>query len=290
MTEVTRRQAIELVGAAAVGVGIGSVGAQTASAASTAATSGRLTQSVCQWCYRDIPLRDLFKEVSDLGLTAVDLLQPDEWAIARDYGLTCSTGYADAGNITDGLNDPANHDAIVRGMEQNVPKAAAEGVPQVIVFFGNRRGLTDAEGIDNCVTVLERVAPIAESENVTVVVELLNSKVNHPDYHGDRTPFGVEVIKRVGSSHVKLLYDIYHMQIMEGDVIRTIRDNQEYIAHYHTAGVPGRHELDDNQELNYPAICRAIIETGYQGYLAHEFIPTRDPMTSLREAVELCAV
>ena len=290
MTEVTRRQAIELVGAATVGVGIGSAGAQTASAASTAATSGRLTQSVCQWCYRDIPLRDLFKEVSDLGLTAVDLLQPDEWAIARDYGLTCSTGYADAGNITDGLNDPANHDAIVRGMEQNVPKAVAEGVPQVIVFFGNRRGLTDAEGIDNCVTVLERVAPIAESENVTVVVELLNSKVNHPDYHGDRTPFGVEVIKRVGSSHVKLLYDIYHMQIMEGDVIRTIRDNQEYIAHYHTAGVPGRHELDDNQELNYPAICRAIIETGYQGYLAHEFIPTRDPMTSLREAVELCAV
>ena len=156
--------------------------------------------------------------------------------VARDYGLTCSTGYADAGSITDGLNDPANHDAIVRGLEQNVPKAAALGIPQVIAFFGNRRELSNAEGIDNCVTVLERVAPIVESENVTLVVELLNSKVNHPDYQGDRTAFGVEVIKGVGSPRVKLLYDIYHMQVMEGDVIRTIRDNQQYIAHYHTAG------------------------------------------------------
>jgi hydroxypyruvate isomerase len=140
------------------------------------------------------------------------------------------------------------------------------------------------------VAVLEQVAPIAQSEDVTLVIELLNSKVNHPDYQGDRTPFGVEVVKRVDSPRVKLLYDIYHMQIMEGDVIRTIRDNQQYIAHYHTAGVPGRHELDDTQELNWPAICRAIVETGYEGYLAHEFIPTRDPMTALGEAVDLCAV
>ena len=284
MTEVTRRQAIGFMGAATVGLR-----AKTA-VASTSTTTGQYTQSVCQWCYRDIPLRDFFKQVSDLGLTAVDLLQPDEWAIAQEFGLTCSLGYADAGNISDGLNDPANHDGIVLGMEQNIPKAAAEGVPQVIVFFGNRRQLTDAEGIDNCVAALERIAPIAESENVTVVVELLNSKVNHPDYHGDRTPFGVEVIKRVGSPRVKLLYDIYHMQIMEGDVIRTIRDNHQYISHYHTAGVPGRHELDDKQELNWPAICRATVETGYEGYLAHEFMPTRDPMTSLREAVELCTV
>jgi len=288
MTDVTRRQAIELVGAAAVGVGVAELGIEPAAART--AQGGRLTQSVCQWCYRDIPLPDFFTKVSNLGLSAVDLLQPDEWAIARDHGLTCSTGYADAGRIADGLNDPANHDMIVRGMEQNIPKAAAAGVPQVIVFFGNRRELTDAEGIDNCVAVLERVAPIAESENVTVVVELLNSKVNHPDYHGDRTPFGVEVIARVDSPRVKLLYDIYHMQVMEGDVIRTIRDNHQHIAHYHTAGVPGRHELDDTQELNWPAICRAIVETGYQGFLAHEFIPTRDPMTSLREAVELCDV
>ncbi len=285
MSEVTRRQAMGLMGAAAA-VGLGTKNAVV----STTAATGRYTQSVCQWCYRDIPLRDFFKQVSNLGLTAVDLLQPDEWAIAQEFGLTCSLGYADAGNISDGLNDPANHDGIVRGMEQNIPKAAAEGVPQVVVFFGNRRQLTDAEGIDNCVTALERVAPIAESENVTVAVELLNSKVNHPDYHGDHTPFGVEVIKRVGSPRVKLLYDIYHMQIMEGDVIRTIRDNHQYISHYHTAGVPGRHELDDNQELNWPAICRAIVETGYEGYLAHEFMPTRDPMTSLREAVELCTV
>ena len=251
---------------------------------------GRLTQSVCRWCYRDIPLRDFFRQVSALGLTAVDLLQPDEWPIAQEYGLTCSTGYGGADSITDGLNDPANHAEIVRKLEANLPRAAAAGVPQVIAFFGNRRGLSDAAGINNCVAVLERIAPIAERENVTLVIELLNSRVSHPDYQGDRTSFGVEVVRRVDSSHVKLLYDIYHMQIMEGDVIRTIRDNQQYIAHYHTAGVPGRHELDDTQELNWPAICRALVETGYQGYFAHEFIPTRDPMTSLREAVELCAV
>ena len=289
MTTLTRRQAIGAVGAAAVAAGVSRLDAVAAEAVGLVAP-GRLTQSVCRWCYRDIPLRDFLRQVSAIGLTAVDLLQPDEWAVAQEYGLTCSTGYGGADSITDGLNDPANHAEIVRKLESSLPKAAAAGVPQVIAFFGNRRGRSDAEGIDNCVAVLEQVAPIAQSENVTLVIELLNSRINHPDYQGDRTPFGVAVVKRVDSPHVKLLYDIYHMQIMEGDVIRTIRDNQQYIAHYHTAGVPGRHELDDTQELHWPAICRAIVETGYQGYLAHEFIPTRDPMTSLREAVELCAV
>ncbi len=287
MTTLTRRQAIGAVGAAAVAAGVSRLDAV---AAVGMVAPGRLTQSVCRWCYRDIPLRDFFRQVSAIGLTAVDLLQPDEWAVAQEYGLTCSTGYGGADSITDGLNDPANHAEIVRNLESSLPKAAAAGVPQVVAFFGNRRGMSDVEGIDNCVAVLEQIAPIAESEQVTMVVELLNSTVNHPDYQGDRTPFGVEVVKRVDSPRVKLLYDIYHMQIMEGDVIRTIRDNQQYIAHYHTAGVPGRHELDDTQELYYPAICRAIVETGYQGYLAHEFIPTRDPMTSLGDAVELCSV
>ena len=164
------------------------------------------------------------------------------------------------------------------------------GVPNLITFFGNRRGMPDAEAIANCVLALSRVRKVAEDHGVTVCVELLNSRVDHPDYQGDRTAFGVEVVKAVGSPRVKLLYDVYHMQIMEGDVIRTLRDTHQWIGHYHTGGVPGRHELDDTQELNWRAICTAIVETGFTGYLAHEFVPTRDPLTSLREAVALCDV
>ena len=290
MARVTRRQAIGVVGTAVVGTAFNGVTARAAGRIARASFKGNLTQSVCRWCYRDIPLRDFFQQVSHLGLTAVDLLRADEWAVAREYGLSCSTGYGGGGTITDGLNDPANHTEIARNLERSLPRAARAGIPNVIAFVGNRRGLTDPEGIDNCARVLTRIAPVAESENVTVVVELLNSKVDHPDYQGDTTPFGVEVMKRVNSPRVKLLYDIYHMQIMEGDIIRTIRDHPQHIAHYHTGGVPGRHELDDNQELWWPAIARAIIDTGFTGYLAHEFIPTRDPMTSLREAVDLCDV
>jgi hydroxypyruvate isomerase len=199
-------------------------------------------------------------------------------------------GYAGGGSIPDGLNVKANHDAIVRHFEQTIPRAAAQHVPNVIAFFGNRRGMPDAEAIANCVEGLNRVKKVAEDHGVTICVELLNSKVNHPDYQGDHTAFGVEVVKAVRSPRVKLLYDIYHMQIMEGDVIRTIRDNRQYIAHFHTGGVPGRHELDDTQELNWRAVCKAIVDTGFAGYVAHEFVPTRDPLTSLREAVALCDV
>ena len=283
MAELTRREAIGMVGAAAVGAAVGG------SAPAQAAT-GPLRQSVCRWCFSDIPLRDFFGQVRASGLAAVDLLDEEEWAIAREHGLACSTGYGGGGTVADGLNDPANHNAIVRNLERSLPAAGRAGVPNVIAFFGNRRGLSDAEGIDHCVTALRRIAPIAESEDVTVVVELLNSRVDHPDYQGDRTRFGVEVVRRVSSPRVKLLYDVYHMQVMEGNVIQTIRDNHQYIGHYHTAGVPGRHELDRRQELQWPAIARAIAETGFRGYLAHEFIPTRDPMTSLREAVASCRV
>jgi hydroxypyruvate isomerase len=199
-------------------------------------------------------------------------------------------GYAGGGSIPDALNVTANHDAIVRHFEENIPKAAAARVPNVITFFGNRRGMADEAAIDNCVAGLNRVKRVAEDHGVTVCVELLNSKVNHKDYQGDRTAFGVRVIKAVDSPRVKLLYDIYHMQIMEGDVIRTIRENSQYIAHYHTGGVPGRHELDDTQELNWRAIAKAVADTGFQGYFAHEFVPTRDPLMSLREAVTLCDV
>jgi hydroxypyruvate isomerase len=230
------------------------------------------------------------KAVAGMGLTAIDLLNEPDWAIVHDFGLICSMGYAGGGSIANGLNVKANHDEIVKNFELNIPKAAAQKVPNVITFFGNRRGMGDSEAIANCVEGLNRVKKIAEDSGVTICVELLNSKVDHKDYQGDHTAFGVEVVKAVASPRVKLLYDIYHMQIMEGDIIRTIRDNKEYLAHFHTGGVPGRHELDGTQELNWATVCAAIADTGYQGYVAHEFVPTRDPLTSLREAVVLCDV
>ena len=294
MTAITRRRAL-VTGAAALGGSGARVLAATRNAPGQApgrvVSRGRLKQSVSRWCYQRIPMPDFCKAVADMGLTAIDLLQPDEWPQLAQYGLTCSMGYAGAGQIPTGLNDPANHDAIARGLEQNIPLAAQHKVPNVITFFGNvRPGLGRAEAIENCVTGLNRIKTVAEDHGVTVCVELLNSKVDHKGYQGDHTAFGVEVVKAVGSPRVKLLYDIYHMQIMEGDVIRTIRDNKEYLAHFHTGGVPGRHELDDTQELNWAAVCRAIADTGFQGYVAHEFVPTRDPLTSLREAVALCDV
>ena len=252
--------------------------------------NGRLKQSVSRWPYQKIPLPDFCRAVAEMGLTAVDLLEEPEWSVARQHGLVCSMGYAGGGSIRDGLNVTANHDAIVRNFQQTIPRAAAARVPNVITFFGNRRGMRDEEATANCVAGLNRVKKIAEDNGVTICVELLNSKVNHPDYQGDRTAFGAAIVKAVASPRVKLLYDIYHMQIMEGDLIKTIADNKEVIGHYHTGGVPGRHELDAAQEVNWPAVCQAIVDTGFKGFLAHEFVPTRDPLTSLREAVVLCDV
>jgi hydroxypyruvate isomerase len=293
MPEPTRREWL----ASAVGLALtpALAAAQAAPGAAAvpagkAVTRGRLRQSVCRWCYQEIPLRDFFRGVADIGLTAVDLLQPEEWAAAKEFGLTCSMGYAGGGTITDGLNDRTRHDEIVANLTKNIPLAAEAGVPNVIAFFGNRRGRSDADGIAACADALKRVAPVAERHGINVCVELLNSKVNHKDYQGDRTAFGVAVMEAVGSPRVKLLYDIYHMQIMEGDVISTIRQNTRHFAHFHTGGVPGRNELDETQELQWPAIARAILATGFTGFFAHEFVPTRDPMTSLREAVALCDV
>ena len=252
--------------------------------------NGRLKQSVSRWPYNKIPLPDFCRAVADMGLTAIDLLEEPEWAIAREHGLICSMGYAGGGSIRDGLNVKANHDAIVKNFEQTIPRAAAMKVPNVITFFGNRRGMSDEEATANCVDGLNRVKHVAEDHGVTICVELLNSKVDHKDYQGDRTAFGVAIVKAVNSPRVKLLYDIYHMQIMEGDLVRTIRDQHEHLGHFHTGGVPGRHELDETQEVNWPAVCRAIVGTGFTGYLAHEFVPTRDPLTSLREAVMLCDI
>jgi hydroxypyruvate isomerase len=289
MGSFTRREALTtaVAGAAALPLITSGLSAQTTG---PAVTKGRLKQSVSRWCYSKIAMPDFCKAVKDMGLTAIDLLEEADWAVVRDFGLVCSMGYAGGGSIRDGLNVRANHDAIVKNFEEKIPKAAQLKVPNVITFFGNRKGMSDAEATTNCVDGLNRVKKIGEDAGVTICVELLNSKVDHKDYQGDHTAFGVEIVKAVNSPRVKLLYDAYHMQIMEGDLIRTLRTNKEWIAHVHTGGVPGRHELDETQEVNWKAVATALADLGFQGYMAHEFVPTRDPLTSLREAVALCDV
>ncbi len=286
MPLVTRREALGTVGRALAAAAL----PLPASSAERVVKNGRLKQSVSRWCYRDIPLPELCKAVKEMGLTAIDLLNEPDWAVVAEHGLICSMGYGGGGSIPDGLNDPANHDKIVNGLLDSLPRAAKAKVPNLITFFGNKKGRPDDDAIRNCVTALNRIKKAAEDNGVTICVELLNSKVNHKDYQGDRTWFGVEVVKQVNSPRVRLLYDIYHMQIMEGDIIRTIRDNKEWIAHYHTGGVPGRNEIDDTQELNWRTVAKAIVDTGYTGYFAHEFVPKREPLQSLREAVALCDV
>ena len=256
------------------------------------AGSGRLKQSVSRWPYARIPLPEFARAARSMGLVAIDLLQPADWPVVRDEGLVCSMGYPTARRdfISTGFNDPANHAMLLRELERTIPLAARAGVPNVIAMFGDRRQQSEAAAVSHGSRGLSRIKQLAEEHGVTVCVELLNSKVDHKGYQGDRTAFGVEVMRGVGSPRVKLLYDIYHMQIMEGDVIRTIRDNISHIAHFHTGGVPGRHELDESQELNYRAVARAIADLGFTGYVAHEFVPTKEPLVSLRQAVEICTV
>ena len=252
----------------------------------------RLRQSVSYWPFSRMPLASFARAAKQRGLVAVDLLQPDEWPVVRQAGLICSMGYPTRRRdfISAGFNDPARHNLLVSELETAIPLAARAGVPNVIAMFGNREGRSDDDGVRHCVAGLRRVSPTAERHGVTVCVELLNSKVDHKDYQGDSTAFGLRVIEGVGSARVKLLYDIYHMQIMEGDVIRTIRDHIDAIAHFHTGGVPGRGEIDASQELNYRAIAQAIADTGFTGFVAHEFEPTREPLASLRQAFEICDV
>jgi hydroxypyruvate isomerase len=255
------------------------------------AATGRLRQSVCRWTLPGA-LPEVCKRVRALGLEAIDLLHADEWGVARAAGLTCSMGYASRRDhfIENGFNDPAKHAMLIEELSAAIPLAARAGVPNVIAMFGNRRGLSDAEGIVNCAAGLARVAPVAEKHGVTVCVELLNSKVDHPDYQGDHTAFGVAVMEKVGSPRVKLLYDIYHMQIMEGDVIRTIGQQRRWIGHFHTGGVPGRHDIDDTQELNYRAVAQAIADGGFEGYIAHEFTAKGEPYAGLTAACRTCRV
>jgi hydroxypyruvate isomerase len=255
--------------------------------ASGAKLKGRLKQSACRWCYRDIPLENLAKAGAEIGLKGIDLLNdPNDWPVVKKYGLI-PTMVSGAGTIPDACNRKDLHDKLEKEFQTNIPRAAENGVPNVITFSGNRKGMSDGEGLENTVAILNRVKGVAEKHNVTICIELLNSKVNHKDYMFDHTAWGVEVIKRVNSPRVKILYDIYHAQIMEGDIIRTIRENIQHIAHFHTGGNPGRNELDDTQELNWRTIAKTIADLNFQGYVAHEFVPKRDPLTSLREAALL---
>jgi hydroxypyruvate isomerase len=251
---------------------------------------GRIRQSVSRWCYPKMSLDELCVYGAQIGLKGIDLLEPEDFEVPARHGLICTMGYVAAGTIPDALNVVANHDKIEAGLRLNVPLAAKAGVPNVITFSGNRHGMSDEEGARNVILGLNRVKKIAEDYNVVICLELLNSKVNHKDYMADHTAWGAAVMKEVNSPHVKLLYDIYHMQIMEGDLIATIQANIEWIGHFHTGGVPGRHELNDQQEVQWDGVMRGILATSYKGYVAHEFVPTADPRASLLQAVDLCDV
>ncbi len=297
--KINRRQAVKNI---SLGVGVISLGGtmiagQTKDAVDNNINSlpvslkGNINHSVCRWCYRKIPLQELAQKGRDIGLKAIDLLKPDEWKIVRDAGLKCSLATDTFASITSGFNDPKNHQKLQKEYVELISKASHAGIKQVIVFSGNRNGISDEEGWEQCAIGLNPLVKHAEKNNVTLIMELLNSKVDHKDYQCDHTPWGVALVDKIGSSNFKLLYDIYHMQIMEGDIIATIRKYHNYINHYHTGGVPGRNEINDNQELNYPAIMKAIVKTGFKGYVAQEFIPTYDDtLKALKEGITICDV
>jgi hydroxypyruvate isomerase len=291
---ISRRSALGKLSGAAATLAVAADLSHRLSAADKAAggeLKGRINHSVCKWCYSKIDLPDLAKAGKEMGLESVELLKVEDFPTLKKHGLTCAMVSGVPGGIENGLNRLENHDKIVEFMEQTLPAVADFGAPNVICFSGNRRGMSDEQGLENCAIGLKRIVPIAEKHKVTVAMELLNSRVNHKDYMCDRTPWGVELCKRVGSERFKLLYDIYHMQIMEGDLIATIRSSHQYIAHYHTGGVPGRNEIDDTQEIHYPAVMKAIVETGFKGFVAQEFIPKRpDALASLKQGVQICDV
>ena len=252
---------------------------------------GNIRHAVCRWCYNSIPLEEFCRAAAEMGITAIDLVGPKDWPTLRKYGLHSSMCNGAEINLTDGWNDTRFHDTLVQNYTEMIPLVAKAGYTHLICFSGNRRGKDDETGWSNCTRGIQQIMSLAEKHKVLIVMELLNSRVDHADYQCDRTAWGVELVKRIGSPNFKLLYDIYHMQIDEGDVIRTIQDNHHHIAHYHTGGVPGRHEIDHTQELNYPAIMKAIVATGFQGFVAQEFIPSwTDKLAALRKGIEICDV
>jgi hydroxypyruvate isomerase len=260
----------------------------SAGGSSVDAKKGKLKQSFCRWCFKNFSLEDLSIKAASLGLVGIDLLDPKDFPVIKKHGLVCTM--VNSAPLADGLCDTKFHDMCIEKISSAIEATSAEGWRNVICFSGNARGIDRETGMNNCIAALKKLTPLAEKKKVILNMELLNSRVNHADYMCDNTTWGIELVKRVGSDNFKLLYDIYHMQIMEGDIIRSIQNNHQYFGHYHTAGNPGRHELDGNQELNYVPIAKAVSEVPFDGYFVHEFIPARDPMTGLEEAVKLCMV
>src|SRR5712692_8288525 len=285
---LSRRSVLQAAGLGMAGVWVSPSGAIEKKQEEPAKPKGNIKQSICRWCYGNIPLEKLAAEAVRIGYKSIELLSIEDYKVVKPFGLTCAM--IRCKSIPDGLNRKENHDWIEKELQTHIEFAALEGLPNGICMAGNRRGMSEDEGLENCVMGLKRVVGFAEEKKVTICMEGLNSKVNHKDYMYDRTKWGVDLVKKVGSPRFKLLYDIYHMKIMEGDVIRNIRDNKEYIAHFHTGGVPGRNEIDETQELNYPAVIKAILATGYTGYLGQEFIPKREPIQSLAQGFRICDV
>jgi len=289
-----RRAVIKNIVAGTASLGaVGALGAFTPAEnpVNEAALKNNINQSVCRWCFNNLSLDELCAAAKGMGIKGIDLVGPQDWPTLKKYGLDSPMCNGAEISLTDGFNDPKFHATLLKNYSAMIPLVAKAGYRNLICFSGSRRGLDDATGIANCVQGLQPLMALAEKHNVVLVMELLNSKVDHHDYQCDHTAWGVALAKKLGSEHFKLLYDIYHMQIDEGDVIRTLTENHAYIAHYHTVGVPGRNEIDETQELYYPAIMRAIKATGFKGYVAQEFIPKQaDKLASLRKAVLLCDI
>jgi len=296
MKKTTRRDALKKLAAGTLAAGsISGLSSYTSSPGKNFTLKGNINHSVCSWTYNFIPLEQLCQEVKKIGFSAIDLVPPKDWPILQQNGIFSSMCYS-AGKIslTEGWNHKEFHEALIKDFTESIPLVAKAGYKNLICFSGNRNGMDDETGLKNCVEGLKQIMSLAEKNNVIVQMELLNSKVNHKDYMCDKTPWGVELVKRIGSPNFKLLYDIYHMQIDEGDVIRTIQDNYQYFGHYHTGGVPGRHIIDETQELYYPAIMKAILATGFKDYVAQEFVPNEPDndakLAALKKAVGICDV
>ncbi len=291
MVRITRRNTIQLMGAGLATATL-TAGKASAEETKTPKLKGRIKQSATRWTYGKLSIEELCRKAKALGLVGLDLVGAGDWDAIRDHGLV-ATMVPGAGGIKDGLNNRSKHPQFLKAFKKNIEAAASYGWKRVICMAGDREGISDADGLEACVPVLKEAVKIAADNDITICMELLNSKVDHPGYMCDHTSWGVELCKRVESPNFKLLYDIYHMQIMEGDIIRTIRDNIDYIGHFHTAGNPGRRDLDEDQELYYPAIMRTIAklqdEGRYNGYVAHEFSPKHGD-ESLRKAIQLCDV
>lgn len=294
-SSINRRNALKniVAGTAAIGVssGLSALAMDKPESNEPLRLKGNINHAVCRWCFSSFDVEALCVEAKKIGIKGIDLVGPKDWPTLKKHGLESTMCNGAEINLVDGFNDEKFHEKLIKNYTEMIPLVAAAGYKNLICFSGNRRGKDDETGWNNCVKGLKQLIPLAEKHNVVLVMELLNSKLNHKDYQCDRTSWGAELCKRVGSENFKLLYDIYHMQIDEGDVIRNIRDYHQYIAHYHTAGVPGRNEIDDTQELYYPAIMKAIAETGFKGYVAQEFIPKHaDKIASLKKAVEICDI